>query len=141
MKIDFTVYGKPQALKRHRTVKMGKFMRQYDPSSSDKQDFLAKCMENKPDKPIDEPLQLILHFYFTRPKSHYRTGKNSHIEKDNAPMWHSSRPDCDNLAKFVCDALNGVYWRDDSLISSLIVKKLYSDKPRTRVVVEQIKFI
>lgn len=32
-------------------------------------------------------------------------------------------PDCDNLAKGVCDALNGLAWRDDRLITDLRVKK------------------
>lgn len=37
---------------------------------------------------------------------------------------HCSRPDCDNLAKGVLDALNGLAYDDDSQVSQLIVRKV-----------------
>ena len=40
---------------------------------------------------------------------------------------HVYKPDADNLAKFVLDALNGVYYKDDSQIYELIVRKQYGD--------------
>lgn len=137
--IQFTVFGNPQALKRHRTVKAGKFMRQYDPSASDKQDFLAKVMEHRPEKPLTKPLQVIMSFQFSRPKSHYGSGKNANIIKPNAPVAHTSRPDVDNLAKFVCDALNGVYWKDDSIICSMTIDKTYSEIPKTTIAIFELE--
>ena len=137
--IQFTVYGNPQALKRHRTVKAGKFMQQYDPSATDKQDFLAKVMEHRPEKPLAKPLQVIMSFSFSRPKSHYGTGKNSGKLKANAPVTHISRPDVDNLAKFVLDALNGVYWKDDSVICSMTIDKTYSEVPKTTVNIYELE--
>lgn len=131
--IEFDVPGKPQALKRHRTFQKGKFKGTYDPSEGDKSDFLVKAMENKPLVPFDEPLFVNLTFHFPRPKSHYRTGKNSHIMKDSAPINHTGIPDADNLAKFVCDSLNGVFWRDDSIISELSVSKVYDKVPRIKI--------
>jgi len=35
------------------------------------------------------------------------------------------KPDWDNLAKSVIDALNNVFWRDDSLITDALVSKRY----------------
>jgi len=125
--LSFTAYGNPTALKRHRPRKFGG---NYDPSSGDKADFLAKCMEYRPDTPYDIPLRLHLLFVFQRPKAHYRTGKYSKLLKDNAPKAHTSKPDLDNLVKFVCDALNGIFWKDDSVIFSLIVEKEYGESPR-----------
>src|SRR5215469_6690411 len=52
-----------------------------------------------------KPLNVSLAFYFRRPKIHFRSGKNSTGLKPGAPLWHTSRPDCDNLAKAVLDAL------------------------------------
>lgn len=40
-----------------------------------------------------------------------------------------TKPDVDNFAKTI-DALNGIVWRDDSQVVSLIVSKFYSDRPR-----------
>ena len=40
------------------------------------------------------------------------------------------KPDIDNLAKAALDACNGIIWRDDALICSLLVKKRYAAEPR-----------
>lgn len=129
--IQLNVLGEPTAQKRHRSVRMGSFNRQYDPSASDKGDFLSIVQKHAPEAPYAVPLQIDLQFYFTRPKSHYKTGKNAHLLKDNPPIYHTSRPDVDNLSKFVMDALNKIYWKDDSYIASCNIQKLYSDSPRT----------
>lgn len=41
----------------------------------------------------------------------------------NNRFWHGTRPDADNLAKAVCDALTGVLWHDDSVVCRLGVTK------------------
>lgn len=42
----------------------------------------------------------------------------------------AKKPDLDNLAKAALDACNGIIWRDDALICSLLVKKRYAANPR-----------
>ena len=128
--LEFMIPGNPVALKRHRTVKVGKFTKQYDPSEGDKGDFLAKAMQVKPDVPFDEPLKVNMHFFFKRPKAHFRTGKDAGFLKDSAPKWHTNIPDVDNLVKFVCDSLNGVFWLDDKCICELTALKEYSTYPK-----------
>ena len=131
--------GKPVAQKRHRyTFKKG-FARNYDPSFTDKKKFKAKVLEFKPNKMIKSSIVLCMTFHMPRPKSHYRTGKYSHLLKDNAPKTHIVKPDIDNLAKFVMDALQGILWDDDSYINALEVKKVYSKKPRTEIEYWQLK--
>jgi len=44
----------------------------------------------------------------------------------------TTKPAADNIAKMK-DALNGVVWRDDSLIVSLLVVKRYSLTPSLRI--------
>lgn len=131
--IRLQVLGEPTAQKRHRSVRMGSFNRQYDPSAADKGDFLSIVQKYAPETPYATPLQVDLRFYFTRPKSHYKTGKNAHLLKDNPPEYHTARPDVDNLSKFVMDALNKIYWKDDSYIVNLNVQKMYSENPRTEI--------
>ena len=139
MEINFVVFGNPKALKRHRTYTKGKggralpFPMQVDPSKNDKADFLAMALQNKPEVPLECPLKLEMIFAFDRPKAHYRTGKNAHELKENAPFLHTSAPDCDNLAKFVCDALNGIFWKDDRIICELRIIKHYSNIPQTSI--------
>jgi Holliday junction resolvase RusA-like endonuclease len=131
--INLTILGEPKAQKRHRHVRMGSFVRQYDPSASDKGDFLSIVQSNAPKEPFAVPLAVAIRFYFTRPKSHFRTGKNSHVMKDTAPLWHTSKPDVDNMAKFLMDSLNKIYWKDDSYIADCWITKQYDDKPRTEI--------
>ena len=137
--MQITVLGDPQALKRHRTFRRGNFVGTYDPSQGVKKDFLSIVQEQAPEKPFDVALKVTMKFYFSRPKNHYRTGKYSGELKPNAPRWHIKRPDIDNLVKFVADALNKVFWRDDSIIAVMEVSKEYSEKPRTEILIEEIK--
>jgi Holliday junction resolvase RusA-like endonuclease len=53
--------------------------------------------------------------------------------KDTAPLWHTSKPDVDNMAKFLMDSLNKIYWKDDSYIADCWITKQYDDKPRTEI--------
>lgn len=45
----------------------------------------------------------------------------------------AKKPDCDNIVKIVCDALNGIAYRDDAQIVLAQVAKEYGDEPRTFV--------
>ena len=97
-------------------------------------DFLAKAMSVRPKAPLGEPLCVALEFRFSRPKSHYGTGKNAAILKDPTKIWHTTTPDADNLVKMVCDALNGVFWKDDSFIVQLYALKTYvPDSPGVHI--------
>lgn len=133
--ISLVIIGEPRAQKRHRHVKIGNFVRQYDPSSADKGNFLSVIQNKAPEKPFDCPLRLEVNFYFTRPKSHYKSGKNSHLLKDIIPYWHLSKPDSDNCYKLVSDAMNKVFWRDDSLLCDVIIKKRYDEQPRIEITI------
>lgn len=39
-----------------------------------------------------------------------------------------AKPDCDNIAKAVLDALNGLAYKDDSQVTALTVRKCYEKK-------------
>ena len=48
--------------------------------------------------------------------------------KKATAVWKSSKPDADNLAKIVADALNGIAWGDDAQIADLL-RQLRLDLP------------
>lgn len=58
---------------------------------------------------------------FERPKS--KTKKRS----ANPRLLHTSKPDADNLCKAVCDALNGIAWKDDSQVCDLRITKFIGE--------------
>jgi Holliday junction resolvase RusA-like endonuclease len=58
--------------------------------------------------------------------------------KRQANRWHTAKPDADNIAKLVGDALNGIAWRDDAQIARATVEKFYGDEPRLAVRIERL---
>ena len=142
--IKFTIVGKPKALKRHRPSARGGY---YDPSSKDKKDILLQIAKYRPKQPLEGNIELKLYFYMPRPKSHYRTGKHSHVLKAKAPTYHRVKPDLDNLVKMIADTLGkGGFYIDDSQICAILTIKAYSnpytnipnDYPRTEVIIDEI---
>lgn len=133
------VFGEPKSQPRHRHYVRGKFAGTYDPAKKDKFNFLSIVQNSAPEKPFNIPLRVDINFYFSRPKSHYGTGRNINVLKKSAPLWHITNPDIDNLRKYVMDALNKVFWRDDSIICEGTTRKFYNERPRTEVFVYKIE--
>ena len=129
------IKGNPKPQQRHRHFKFGT----YDPSKKDKQDFLVKAKQShKIDIPLLTPLYMNIQFYMKRPKSHYRTGKfTGYIKEKWIKLPHTKKPDIDNLIKFVMDSLSGHngFFLDDNQIVSIYAEKIYSDKPRTEILI------
>jgi len=83
-------------------------------------------------KPWEGPCEVTAKFIFARPKSHYRTGRNAHLLRDDAPYYVTSvsKGDLDKLLRSTGDALtsSGVF-KDDSLIAKFKdVEKVYGDR-------------
>jgi len=64
------------------------------------------------------PLAVEMVFTLTRPRGHYRSGRNAHLLGTRAPAQPATKPDLSKLARSTEDALTtaGVY-RDDALIA------------------------
>lgn len=88
--------------------------------------------------PLKGPVAVRATFVFPRPKSHYRTGKASHVLRDASPYWHVSMPDLDKLQRAIGDALAGVVLVNDSQIARWLVRKTYGDQPRAMIEIEQL---
>jgi Holliday junction resolvase RusA-like endonuclease len=133
--IYLIVPGEPRPLSRH----MFSRGRMYNPSAKYQKDFLEVAKPFLPPNPLTGPLNAEILFYFSRPKSHYRTGKYNNELKKSAPSFHSGRCDLDNLIKFVLDSLNKHAYEDDSQISVIRSAKYYTnDKPSVHVKLAQI---
>ena len=134
--IQFTIPGKPVALKRHRPSARGGY---YDPSSKDKKQIWLQIAKYKPEEPYHDNIYMTLVFYLERPKNHYRTGKYKHLLKDRCKdiFYHSVKPDLDNLVKLMCDVMNKGFYIDDSQICILQAEKRYG-KPRTEITIQEI---
>lgn len=74
------------------------------------------------DEPLAGPLSLSLHFDLPYPKSWPKKRKRNY---ENEP--HLTKPDIDNLVKWVLDCMNGVVFHDDRQIVALSCQKNYCD--------------
>ena len=120
----------------------------YDPSATDKKEMWLQIAKYKPKHPLKGDIYLKVIFYMPRPKSHFRTGKRSYVLKAKAPVFHSVRPDLDNLIKMLLDTISGKNKMvlDDSQIFTLEAKKVYTGagtyyncEPKTEVIIEEIR--
>ena len=73
---------------------------------------------------LSEPLFVDIAAYFSIPKSY--TNKQKKAIK-NGDLTPTKKPDTDNIAKVVLDALNGVAYVDDKQVIDLRVVKKYSE--------------
>lgn len=81
--------------------------------------------------PMDGPIELAVHAAYAWPQSWSAKRKAD-------TSWRVSRPDADNLAKIVGDALNRIAWLDDAQIAVLTVKKYFADMPGLRVGIRKL---
>jgi len=119
---------KPRSQQRHKARRAGNKVFMYDPSSKDKDSFRKQASKFAPKHPLEGPISVSMVFSMPRPKSHYRTGKYSHLLKKDVPSRHTSKPDIDNLIKFYLDAMTGSYWRDDAYVCTIEAMKIYSEE-------------
>lgn len=85
----------------------------------------------EPDAAVDVSLVFLL----SRPKGHFRTGRNAHLLRDGAPKRPTSKPDLDKLIRSTLDALKdaGTY-RDDSQVVRIQAAKEYTREPPGAVI-------
>lgn len=84
---------------------------------------------------LDGPVGLKVEFIFEPPASWPKYRREAAIAA-SAPKV--TKPDTDNLAKLVKDALNGVAWADDAQVADLRVSKFYGRKPQTKVTIYRL---
>jgi len=83
----------------------------------------------------DVPVSARVDCVFERPRSHYRTGRFSHLLREGVPSHPITRStgDVDKLARAVLDALTGPVIADDSLVCSLAVERVYGFPERVTI--------
>lgn len=138
MEISYAVVGIPKPQARPRTfygIKKGKaFVNTYSPKTDWFHLVYTESLKQKNllKNRFAGALELILIFCLPIPQS---------ISKKKREELHfvSKRPDLDNLAKAVMDAINNVgLWEDDSQVAHLDVRKIYSDEPRCLITIREV---
>ena len=83
--------------------------------------------------PRETPLRCIITVWKQMPK---RFNQRQRALAKAEILRPTVKPDIDNMAKAITDAMNGIVYADDSQIVELVCGKYYDDKPGVIVTVE-----
>lgn len=134
--ITFTIPGEPTGKGRPRFVRATG--RAFTPPKTSSYENLVKLMYNNSVDEFyeDEPLEISITAIFQMPKSASKKKMEDMISGKTRP---TKRPDADNIMKAICDALNGIAYKDDAQIVSAAIRKYYGQEPQTIVTISTIK--
>ena len=141
MEITFTVPGKPRGKARPRAVRKNGGVYMYTPPKT--QAYEASVKEAFQEEAYKQ--HLLKNFpledeqaVFVKITAAYKiptmAAKSKKLKMLCGKLLPTTKPDCDNIAKIICDALNGVAYRDDKQVVWLTVSKIYTyGEPYVRV--------
>lgn len=123
--VEFTIEGtpRPQGSKRHVgngiMLEESKYVANWRAFAKLKATQLNCQRIEKP-----QAIEVRAVFYFDRPKKHYRA--NGQL-RDDAPTFHTSKPDGEKLMRALLDAITGVCFHDDSQVARQVIEKRYGN--------------
>lgn len=134
--ISFVVPGKPMGKQRPRFSRTCTRVRTYTPRKTQEYEDLVRISYRQVSKQkLEGAISATIYGYFEPPKS---VSKKQREQMLKGEISYIKKIDSDNLAKSILDALNRVAYDDDSQVCLLIVQKLYGEKARVEVVLEEI---
>lgn len=137
--VTIVVDGVPKAQPRVKACIRGSHAATYDPKTANdwKAIVALASRPHRPASPLAGPVLLHIAFYLPRPKRLCRKRDPS------GPVWCTSKPDFDNLAKAVADVCtNEGWWRDDSQVVDSRTTKHYhaiGGRPGARITIEELQ--
>ena len=137
MMTQFTVLGAPRGKERPRAAKLRDRTIVYTPKKTkDYEREIATAYRTQCRGIFSGAVAIEIHAYYEIPKSASRKRVLDMVSDRERP---TKKPDGDNIAKAVCDALNGVAYKDDSQVVDLTVRKYYSKFPHVQVFISEAK--
>lgn len=136
MMIQFTVPGEPVGKGRPRVVRNNGFTRTYTPEKTASYENLVKLEFQRQGGRMLKvgPVKVWINADFRIPKSVSKRKREAMVAGHIRP---TRKPDADNIAKVVCDALNGLAWHDDSQVVMLHVEKRFAEEPEVCVTITE----
>lgn len=110
----------------------------YDPSSKDRSRIEWQIKPYAPKEPLDGPINVDVTFYFEVPKSTSGVRRRQML---NQVIHHTKKPDADNCAYLITNAMKKIFYNDDSQIIDLHIHKRYGHQAKTVVKVVPIQQI
>lgn len=129
MTVYFTVPGEPEGKARPRVTSHGT----YTPAKTRVYEQAVRIAYRQHCGTADfgtRPLSVCIRAYFKIPDSAAKRQRERMLSDKTFP---AKKPDADNIAKSVLDALNGIAYRDDAQVIRLDVVKYWDTSPRVDV--------
>lgn len=132
--IGFTIPGKPYGKGRPRFTRSGHV---YTPEKTADYEKLVKLSYQQAahGQMLTGSIGVTMFAVFTPPKSDSKKVKEKKVSGEVTP---TVKPDCDNIAKTILDALNGLAYKDDSQVVDLHVYKAYGNEAKVIVSLREI---
>lgn len=122
MTSHINIPGKVVGKQRPKFSRQGNFVKTYTPEKTvNYENWVKMCWMNSGQEKMQGNIIAVIVARFMIPQSFSKKKRNELNEKP-CPK----KPDCDNIAKSILDALNGIAYDDDSQIVELSVSKVYS---------------
>lgn len=97
----------------------------------------AMLLPHRPKTPLSGPLELSFRATFPIPRSWTKKRREAALR---VRIWHTSRPDTDNLAKQLKDAMTRLgFWQDDRQVAVCNMEKIYGGRGEWRVRVRELE--
>lgn len=94
------------------------------PKTKTYQSHIAWCAKAAQVKVIEGPVRLLVVAYMPIPAKTPKKLRAAMLEKSVRP---ETKPDCDNIIKTVADALNGIAYKDDKVVTDMAISKFYAE--------------
>jgi Holliday junction resolvase RusA-like endonuclease len=131
----FEIHGAPIPQKQTRCTCIGGVPRLYDPGKKEKEQIQWQIRPYAPKEPLKGPIELTMTFFMPIPKSTSSKGRKAMINRVILPVV---KPDADNLAYLITNALKKIVYEDDKQICASHVYKFYGEEPKTVIKVREI---
>ena len=133
-----TILGEPKPKQSAKFAKMGKFVKSYQPKKvvQNERNIRTQIISQLPKDfvPFKGALAMTVHYVFPPLKS---MSKKVLKQVDEGTLYKTTRPDLDNLAKSLLDAMNGVVFIDDAQVVYMSLTKKYGNTPETLIYIKE----
>lgn len=135
MNAEFTIHAAPTGKARPRVTRHGTYTPRKTKQYEDlvKAEWIAQCIGKHFG---EKALEICVTAYYPIPKSASKEKRRKMLSGEIRP---TKKPDYDNICKAICDALNGLAYKDDAQIVDAHCHKWYWEIPMVKVTIEEVE--
>lgn len=136
--IAFSIPGQPVAKGRPKFARRGNFVTAYTPAKTASYESLVKMAASTAmagREPSARPIEMEVCLWLQIPAS---WSNKKRAAAASGSVMATKKPDADNVLKGLKDGCNGIVWRDDAQVVSIILQKKYSEMPMASITIREL---